>query len=703
MRCLHCNKKLSLLKLAKGDSFCSHEHFDAYQLKLSKDAIERLMSVPAEEGPKPPLVLKQTVVKEIDDKQIEEAPPSNNDAPAEITALARLTAYAPPPLPEAPASQSPPYAPFATSPLPPCTLNPAPIANGPDASESVQLSRVLAYPVHPVDQTVCILSLYLRLGFVGAGPKNWTSEPRLIVAPENFRLDIKFPRLGLSPEFPEIESPSPVDADPMKETMPFVEDAPSIEPVPRAEPATIPVSEPNGLLMVEHLAHAEPDTPVEPAAPVAAEPVVEALPFVELAPPVKPAMYPEHARIEEPPGLLLIENLVHSEPVKPIEPAAVEGLPFAETPLSSKPMMPVEPPSLGPIEPSEPRVPFLMAPSFRARSGTPILLHSRASAKPKVSKLPPVLDDGSPPRLDSCRAIPNFTSFAGPAAIQVHDSIASWIGSTRELTVQPSSVLPNAREQMCGDAWTPTDHRILIDLPSRDASWASIRSLDFDLAKPASLLSRPDPVHPRKVDPQQLLAGTPLDVVSLFLGVLETRPLGPEPLFIDPPAYPTESGWQAILAPVANPEHLPAAWRYRTSHFSQPDPIFDRPKEAILALASLHYLPACIKVDRIEKTELPGPYVATDLYRQTTWPETDSESVPLDSESSLIFIGLKTLPQAVGMPAGRLKTGSGAPALNWEPRLPAALAPPAMRFLPVRNGTVLPSAKDWPLLERVPR
>src|ERR1700677_4774090 len=66
MRCLHCNKKLSLLKLAKGDSFCSSEHFDAHQLQLSKDAIQRLMNAPDKEGPKAPIVVKKAQEEAID-------------------------------------------------------------------------------------------------------------------------------------------------------------------------------------------------------------------------------------------------------------------------------------------------------------------------------------------------------------------------------------------------------------------------------------------------------------------------------------------------------------------------------------------------------------------------------------------------------------------------------------------------------------
>ena len=115
MRCLHCNKKLSLLKLAKGDSFCSPEHFDAYQLQQSKDAFQRLINLTDEDAPKAPLVVKP--------KEETVAPPEEN------LAMARLNALGPPlsaPLPAAPPApaartavmNAPPYAPFATSALP---------------------------------------------------------------------------------------------------------------------------------------------------------------------------------------------------------------------------------------------------------------------------------------------------------------------------------------------------------------------------------------------------------------------------------------------------------------------------------------------------------------------------------------------------------------------------------------------------------
>src|SRR5271167_612119 len=112
MRCLHCNKKLSLLKLAKGDSFCSAEHFDAYQLQLSKSAYDRLINLPDEETAKVPLVLKDVPEAEIEAD----------------SALTRISAFQAPEKPPAPPTvvvgvkdppKAPPYAGFLASPPPP--------------------------------------------------------------------------------------------------------------------------------------------------------------------------------------------------------------------------------------------------------------------------------------------------------------------------------------------------------------------------------------------------------------------------------------------------------------------------------------------------------------------------------------------------------------------------------------------------------
>jgi len=606
MRCLYCNKKLSLLKLAKGDSFCSPQHFDAHQFRLSKDAFDRLSNVASESVPKAPLIVERE----------EEKPPG---LPEQNTAFARLAAFAPPVAAEA-SPQSPPYAPFATSPLPSFTLNPPfPIANGPEAGEAVEPARGLAFPVHETEEVGCILNLYLQLSLGGVEPKNWTPEQHLVVAPEHFRLEISQPPFGVSPEFPEIEDPAPVEpVSPIEAVTPF-----------------------------------EPVSPIEAVAPVLA-------------------------------------------PDRP-----VEALPFAEAVASIIPVMHAEPALLVPIEPPAPRVPFLIAPSFKARTGTPIRLDKAASSVPNGSTLAPILEKGSLPPLDSCGGIPNSSRFAGTTAFHMQDSKAH-LTSGSELPIEPAFVLPGAKLQTCGVAWTPSDRQIAIELPALEASRAWMRSRDCDLPEPASLMVRPDASQLSKVDPQQLLAGTPIDVVSLFHGVLETRPQGRDPLFVDPPADAMDSAWRATLATFPSQEPLPAAWQHRTTYCSAPDPIAGGQQSRMLPLEPLRYAPGSIKIERIGNARLPAPYIAKDLYSSTEWPEADSASVPVAPEPYLVFIGSTMLPHAAKVPAGSLKTGSGAPALRWEPCYASPQIPRAVKFLPAREGATLPPAKSWERLEAVP-
>lgn len=57
MRCLFCDKKLSLLKSATGDGFCSQEHLDAYQHEMSRRDIERVLAMTIEDAPRTPLIM----------------------------------------------------------------------------------------------------------------------------------------------------------------------------------------------------------------------------------------------------------------------------------------------------------------------------------------------------------------------------------------------------------------------------------------------------------------------------------------------------------------------------------------------------------------------------------------------------------------------------------------------------------------------
>jgi hypothetical protein len=278
MRCLYCNKKLSLLKLAKGDSYCSEAHFDAHQLQMSKNAFERLMSLPSENSLKSPLVVKpreeprvNKVAAETSRIEPHEAPadvepaaPPDPDAAQQNAALARLTGFtAPPverpPLKAAPGFQPPPPAPFAAarqlgSPVQP----PLNIFWGPEASEPVDPAREMAFPVHEVESTICILNLYLRLSLAEAEPIRWLSARTLIVTPEEFPLEIRRPAAGvLKVEFPELLAEAPEVEESANDPVP-------VEALEAAPLALVPEVEVDAVRTVEIAVAPEP---VEPRLP----------------------------------------------------------------------------------------------------------------------------------------------------------------------------------------------------------------------------------------------------------------------------------------------------------------------------------------------------------------------------------------------------------------------------------------------------
>lgn len=619
MRCLYCNKKLSLLKLAKGDSFCSPEHFDAHQLKLSNDAFQRLMSLPSDDTHKAPLVIKPKEEKQ------REAPQPNLASQEQDAALARLrqvpaeTPQAKAPPAKAAPAKAPPYAPFAKSTLPPYPPNPpSPVVNGPEASEAVEADRQLAFPVHDVEATVCILNLYLRLSLAGTQPVHWTSERHLIVTPEYFNLAIVQPPLGLSTDFPRIESPEPIEQAP-------------IEPE-RVEPVSVE--------------------------PVLAVPV-EAVPVEE-------------------------ESPVEAVPVE-------EELPVAETHRALPPV-------------SNPRVPFLLAPSFQERTGTPIVVHSAANAVPRSSILAPALDRGELPSLDSRGTIPQFTRFSGNTRLRAKSSAVPGTKGDSAFPIQPPTVLPRVKGEICHAGWLRSNRHIGIGQPALESAWTFERTPESDLSSPDSLLVRPDALRLLKVDPAQLLAGSfPMDTVSLLPGVLEMSLLGQEALFVDPPACAMEFGWRAALGPFPAERPLPSAWQDQTSYLSQPDRVADGSETSIPGLDPLLYAPSCLKVTHIEGVVLPPLYGAKDWYKPAAWLQSDSPWVPFSAEYGVICGGSTMLPLSANLPEVGFKTGSGAPVLAWKPCFPASEAPLDVKFLPARHGAVLPPAKNWPRLESLPR
>ncbi len=107
MRCLFCDKKLSLLRLAKRDGFCSTEHFDAYRLQMSKHDIERLMGLPIADAPKAPLVVP------FHEEPPKKSGPDNGDLSRllhEVLQPPPPVSFAKPPLPSFPPAPSSPVA-----------------------------------------------------------------------------------------------------------------------------------------------------------------------------------------------------------------------------------------------------------------------------------------------------------------------------------------------------------------------------------------------------------------------------------------------------------------------------------------------------------------------------------------------------------------------------------------------------------------
>ena len=210
MRCLFCNKKLSLLKLAKGDSFCSPDHFDKYQLQQSKNAFERLMNQPEVDTPKAPLTVKPV-------EQAEETAPSPKvkKTPAQIPAAepAQLVPEQSSAQPKTDAPHVPPYAPFATQEQPFCpSVALSQIADEPVGKQPIDSPQALAWPTHDVHATVAILNLHLELSGANLTPSPWTSTREFAVVAEPFAPAVIRPVLAMKPDSPEIPHLKEIEA-----------------------------------------------------------------------------------------------------------------------------------------------------------------------------------------------------------------------------------------------------------------------------------------------------------------------------------------------------------------------------------------------------------------------------------------------------------------------------------------------------------
>jgi hypothetical protein len=420
-------------------------------------------------------------------------------------------------------------------------------------------------------------------------------------------------------------------------------------------------------------------------------------PAVELTPQLDAGVTEECVPADE------IAPIEESAPVLELTPRDEAFIP--QELLESTPIVEVEAAApFAPLEVVKTRVPFLVAPSFRERSGAPILIHNASSSAPGEARVSPILEKKNLPRIDSCDQIPGSTRFAGSTGFRAQNAEAGWITSAAELVARPESVLPEAQTQSCEKAWRPSDHQFVTPWNSLETKREPAKALDFNSPEAAGLMVRSDASDLEKVDPQQMLHGAaPLDTRSLFLGILETRPFGEVPIIEERPLRAMELSWTTTLSEAPVWKNLPSAWQLQISYSQLRDPIAAGYEPGMAALQPFEYLPACKKPYWIETLVLPSPYVAKDWYRPAAWTQTDFALASFPAEPGLPFASSTNLPRAAAVPAGSLKRGPGLPELRWDLCLPAHPPERAVKLLPARIGAVLPTAKSWPRLGPVPR
>lgn len=626
MRCLHCNKKLSLLKLAKGDSFCSPEHFDAYQFQLSKTAIDRLMNTPVEEGPKLPLIIR---------KQEDVLP----EAPL-------------------PAADAPPYAPFAASLLSSCAPDlSAPAASDLDRGQQAASTLEVSLPVREV-ATTGLLNLYARLSFAEA-PLNWTS-PRNFILAENFPAEVIRPSVVPSPDFSQLENP------------------------------------------------------------------------------------------------------VSSESVRAIESRARVG---ALTP--------------------RPRLPFLIAPSFRERTAPLADLDTADRAIPVRPALIPILGAG-PRHSDLARAIGRLTGFAERASLQTQDSTTNFFQGTPELPAPVLIALPRSEQKTHPSGWhvsscligltnriLDTDGPVICVPPVPESMVAgpvpgfaphsdaarllegqpSVRRIILPVSQELVSTSKPPrPEPPGRMSPIGLTAQESPDrtikTTALFSAPVEKPPFGEEAALPDPSVSAIKLGWRSALAKFPLVESFSTAtWQNQASHYALAASIADGPELPAIPIQLLPYVPACIqKKPPVAQT----PSLANQPYRWMTWRETGytvsgwespapsatlpklcfsavpntsaraellrSSTLPVMPERAfaaapstvfpkpeLLSATLTSFPQATQNVAGRGTVSLCTSHISCGPRPSGHQNRHAVKFLPIREGPTLPSARNWVRLRSLHR
>jgi len=748
MRCLYCGKKLSLLKLAKGDSFCSSEHFDAHQLQLSKSAFDRLRSVSGAETPRPPLVFPpapaptedappaaktnpevralevqpsaeqrrvaeqgqpEQPLKPKDAKAAHRAGPATSIAanaepklipPAEVSltadAMARLKAF-----------DGPPQAPFAFTQLPPFPpASETPVGVVEPSTEAEDAKHELVYPMHAAEATVCILNLYLGVNQARFLPADWRGPARSEEpAGEPFRAAATLPALAVSPDFPQyVFEPGEEDV---------AELAPAIEARLPVE-AAVPVS-----------------AALEAFGPVASAPLLEVVEQTAHTPAMAALAPAVDAALSLAPAVPASGALASFGPVESAAPA--------------KPMMPSGPKPESPLPAVDRRVRYLTAPSFHERTGgdsrfgdSRFNVEDSLEASPRA--LGPALPSGS--RLVKARELSAHAGFAAPPEWTPARLKTQPVSGRDEFPLSPMRLLPEASapKRILRD-WHTVSNAIRLAPAARDGGRPLIKPVGF-LPAAANFAVRPGfngdaatllvpsqgavlrpvlPVlgsaspfpHQQQAELPEIARALP-SVPTALEPSLGRKPLGPSPPVaiqggtppsnafsfepaagLCPPALASSSDWQRLSADGWNAAMNAA-----------------RAGEAEPWQAKENAPP----VDRREPE--PGAFSARLSSPQALQVKTAiQKGLKISSQTSAAFVPASEIigfwPEAMSRLAAALPSGvpADAPAAcvekcaafrGWEAKTVAVPAAAPAKFLPARGGAVLPVVAEWPRLGAPP-
>jgi hypothetical protein len=627
MRCLYCDKKLSLLKLAKGDSFCSPEHFDAHQLRASKSTFEHLRSPGIEETIAVPVPLKPP----------EEENHIWTEDPAEVP----------------PAVPSPPYAPFSTSQLIPHPPNPTFLtAHGPDAARPE-----LAFPIHGVEFTACLLNLYLRVSRSDTGPVNWELARHVIAAPMDFRPDLTRPPLALSPDFPGIENPleTPVElSSPVALCLPFLlapsfgeRTTPAIfldaASCSAPKPSTLaPILDPSNLLRPDSFGAIPKPTVFAQATSLQ---VHDSTPLsIQSAPAL--AFPPDFILLPAAKGQAHLEGWHVSSRVIGLTGTAVE------TRWQSMRTLDFDPPN--------PRALLVRPDAVLVQSLRPLRIPS--PQRPVSLTVSPIS-----PNLTSTPELPRpeepHCAFPVPPAA----------GTPQKLrTMLPNSLFVSVLETR------PFQQEAVFIHPPPCPIELRLRSIlaEFPAGELFSLAlwRNQTPHFPL---PESIADATELPAFEL------------QPLFYAPDCLKKHPSLMQART-LTNQPRLTIAWHETHSGIPSSAP----PKPAVAPPPLRFSGPdASRMLQMVSSVALP---MAHD---RVFAPAPNVLFAALDLANS----GSTALPQIVGDPAGSVKIGLGGPSTTWEPRQPTSHAPLIAKTLPVRKSPVLPAARSWPRLGALPR